>query len=372
MIGHAGLSAGMVDHCGVPILAIRCSRPAVPSQRSLPMPLDSNDHPSAAVSRPAVARGPIVASIHGHPVTCRLFASLEDTEACVAMQREVWGDDFDFVPPSLAQALLHIGGLAIGAFHDDGAMLGFVFSFPGTWDGELIHWSHMLAVRESARDMGIGRTLKELQRSELARRGVARMMWTFDPLQARNAHLNLNRLGVRVVDYVENMYGITRSPLHHGLATDRLIVSCETTAGASDHGALENGDNSHHAVPVLSPFPRAGDVILGSLPHRPSSVLIEIPTDIQQIVSTAPDAAATWRDVTRRHFVSALRDGYRVTGLRRDQVAGRAFYVLQLVPPSLTGTLLDRHSASLSANASPPPPHSTPPFPHSPHHRSDV
>src|SRR5690349_21845276 len=238
------------------------------------MPIESSD------LSPTSARAHSVATIDGHPVACRPFVSLDDTEACVAMQREVWGDDFDLVPATLIQAVLHIGGLAIGAFHDDGTMLGFVFSLPGTWQGELIHWSHMLAVRESARDMGIGRALKELQRAELARRGIARMMWTFDPLQARNAHLNLNRLGVRVVEYVENMYGITRSPLHHGLATDRLIVSCETTSDASARAALDTGDNNHHAVPVLSPFPRADDVTLGALPHRPSNVLIEIPSDI--------------------------------------------------------------------------------------------
>ena len=96
-------------------------------------------------------------------------------------------------------------------------------------DGKPIHWSHMLGVREDVRGMGVGRHLKEMQRAELARRGITRVLWTFDPLQARNAHLNFNRLGVRLIDYVENMYGITASPLHHGLATDRLVVMLPTT-----------------------------------------------------------------------------------------------------------------------------------------------
>src|SRR5262245_18735501 len=250
------------------------------------------------------ARGEHVAIVDGHLVTCRPFSSLEDTEACVAMQREVWGEDFDRVPATLVQAMLHIGGVAIGAFDDnDGTLLGFVFGLPGTWHGELIHWSHMLAVRESARNLGIGRHLKELQRAELARRGVARMMWTFDPLQARNAHLNLNRLGVHVVDYMENMYGVTRSPLHHGLATDRLIVSC-STALQSDASRLEQSNgNAGGARPILTPFPRPGDAKLDPLAQRPSSLLVEFPDYFQKTVRTSQDAATTWRNATRRHFI---------------------------------------------------------------------
>ena len=80
--------------------------------------------------------------------------------------------------------------------------------------------------------MGIGRRLKEYQRATLAARGINREFWTFDPLQAQNAHLNINRLGVRVIDYVVDMYGSMGSPLHFGVATDRLIVECTTGARA--------------------------------------------------------------------------------------------------------------------------------------------
>lgn len=334
------------------------------------MPIESSN------LNPHTARAHAVATIDGHPVSCRPFISLDDTEACVALQREVWGDDFDLVPATLLQAILHIGGLAIGAFHDDGAMLGFVFSLPGTWHGELIHWSHMLAVRESARDMGIGRALKELQRLELARRGIARMMWTFDPLQARNAHLNLNRLAVRVVDYVENMYGITRSPLHHGLATDRLIVSCTTSIG-DDDPPIDHRGNHDHALPVLTPFPHAGDATADGSGNPPAAILVEIPPDFNQVVARSPDTAAMWRNATRRSFLTALRDGYRVTALLRDAGGSRAFYRLQLVPSTLGGLSLDRHEpafvtptavSSSSGTDSPLPP----PLPQPPHHRSDV
>ena len=330
------------------------------------MPLEPNE-----LSRHA-ARGEHVAIVDGHLVTCRPFASLEDADACVVMQRDVWGEDFDRVPATLVQAMLHIGGVAIGAFDDnDGTLLGFVFGLPGTWQGELIHWSHMLAVRESARNLGIGRRLKELQRAELARRGIARMMWTFDPLQARNAHLNLNRLGVHVVEYVENMYGVTRSPLHHGLATDRLIVSCSTASErGEDRASIEQSNGKLGGEhPILTPFPRSGDAILDDAARRPSSFLVEIPNDFLEAARASPSAAATWRAATRRHLVDALRGGYRVSGLVRDRVAARAFYAMRLVP-SGGSALLERPPATLAAAATPPP--STPPFPHSPHHRSDV
>jgi len=96
-------------------------------------------------------------------------------------------------------------------------------------NNEVVHWSHALGVRESARNLGIGRQLKDYQRAELARLGIRSMYWTFDPLIAKNAHFNLNRLGARVVEYVPDMYGTTKSPLHHGLATDRFVVVCSTT-----------------------------------------------------------------------------------------------------------------------------------------------
>ena len=344
-------------------------------------------HEPSDLTRQAL-RGANVVTIDGQRVTCRPFVSLEDTEACVDMQREVWGADFDHVPASLLQVMLHIGGLAIGAFDTQETLLGFVFSIPGHWHGEAIHWSHMLAVRQSARDMGLGRTLKQLQRVELARRGIARMMWTFDPLQARNAHLNLNRLGVRVVEYVENMYGITRSPLHHGLATDRLIVSCSTSIDPNDPAPRAYVDVA--TAPILSPFPRAGDRTVDYLARQPSTLLVEIPHDFQEIVQRAPDQAAAWRDATRTHFVSALRDGYRVAGLVRDPASDRAFYALQLVPSTslLNERLRASHRTSPVRAADPPPssalqngpaaapaPSSPPaqsPTPHPPPHRSDV
>jgi predicted GNAT superfamily acetyltransferase len=186
-------------------------------------------------------------------------------------------------------------------------------------------------VRASLRDAGVGRRLKERQRQELLRRGVAEMYWTYDPLIAKNAHINLNVLGARVVRYVPDMYGDTGSPLHHGLATDRLVVVCDTTAPAQPAPlALEATDAS---TPILTVRPQPGDLnalIGGDTSPR---MRLEIPSDFGELLATAPAEARTWHSATREHFQWTLANGYVVLGLRRDALTSRSFYLLEQVDP---------------------------------------
>jgi predicted GNAT superfamily acetyltransferase len=292
------------------------------------MPFDLDDRSRASGS---AGTGPD-ASIESHSgLTYRPLVSAEDATACVELQGEIWGSAFDRVPASLLRVTTSIGGLAIGAFDASGALVGFVYSLTGLRNGRQIHWSHMLGVREDARGMGVGRHLKEMQRAELLRRGVSHVLWTFDPLQARNAHLNFNRLGVRLIDYVENMYGITASPLHHGLATDRLVVELPT-AGAPTRPTVTGSNGSNGSTPVLTPFPRAGDITIGPDEITAATLLIEIPADLQQVMTTTPGVAATWRMATRESFRAAIKHGYQVAGLRRDLTTNRAFYTLVAAP----------------------------------------
>jgi len=260
-------------------------------------------------------------------ITVRPISVRAECQACVALQHEIWGDE-DAAPASVLQVASHVGGIVAGAFAADGELLGFVFGLPALMDGTVAHWSHVLGVRESARNAGVGRLLKEYQRAELARRGIDRMYWTYDPLVAKNAHLNLNLLGARVVEYVRDMYGTTASPLHNGLATDRLIVVCDTGLRPSQRPkpiprALER-------CPVLTMEPRPGDVPAsmdeGAHPH---TLLLEIPADFQLLAAQTIDLAGRWHAATRAHFEWALRNGYTVTGLHRDPVTSRAFYVLE-------------------------------------------
>ena len=254
----------------------------------------------------------------------RPVASLAEYAACVAVQREVWGAEFESVPASMLQVATYVGGLCIGAFTPDGELVGFVFGLGGTIDGRPTHWSHLLGVRESARNLGVGRLLKERQREILASRGIAEMCWTFDPMIAKNAHLNLNLLGASVVRYVPDMYGTTESPLHHGLATDRLLVSCPTAPDAPRRSATNAAD-----APLLTPAPQAGDPIIDMKGKRPDALRIEVPADFRQLLSTSPALATAWHAALRHHFTWALGAGFTVTGLHRDAVATRCFYTLE-------------------------------------------
>jgi predicted GNAT superfamily acetyltransferase len=232
-------------------------------------------------------------------VEVRPLRSMQDFDACVELQRDVWGfGQGDVVPSNLLHVVEYVGGIAAGAFDESGALLGFVFGVSGVRDGELVHWSHMLAVRETDRNSGLGRTLKEHQRTALASLGVQRIFWSFDPLMAKNAHFNINRLGAHVVEYVADMYGVTTSPLHLGLPTDRLIVAIDTVPEAA------------RGTPAVSA----------------EELLIEVPADITEITRQSPAIARNWRLGVRDQFHRALAAGYVVRSVRRE--GGRAFYVL--------------------------------------------
>jgi predicted GNAT superfamily acetyltransferase len=260
-------------------------------------------------------------------VVIRPLASLADYRACAALQLEIWGDPFDgAVSPSLMQVATYVGGLAVGAFGPGGDLVGFVFGLTGVDGGKTIHWSHVLGVRTSLRNAGIGRLLKEYQRAELARRHIGEMYWTFDPLIAKNAHLNLNLLGARVVRYAPDMYGPSGSPLHHGLATDRLVVVCETAVPPPDQVPIVPIASD---LPLLTPFARKDDQLVRVDRDRPPHVGLEVPTDFPTLLAQAPERAATWHAVVRTNFQWAFANGYTVTALRRNAAGTRSFYVLE-------------------------------------------
>lgn len=260
-------------------------------------------------------------------IDVRPLRSMAECQAAAELQREVWGTDYtDVVPATFLHVLDYVGGLAAGAFDESGELLGFVFGVSGIRDGELVHWSHMLGVRVAARNLGLGRRLKEYQRDTMQAIGVKRILWTFDPLMSKNAYFNLVRLGARVVDYVTDMYGTTSSPLHLGMPTDRLIV-CVDTASCP----LETRTAAPVAPPVLTAFPQMNDVTLSRSAPPPEHALIEIPADILELLAVSPSAARTWRLAVRDYFLWALSQGFGVVGVQRDAPTNRWFYVLQRV-----------------------------------------
>jgi predicted GNAT superfamily acetyltransferase len=277
-----------------------------------------------AVDSPRVSEALSARAHPGGVVEIRTLRTIEECEACVALQRHVWGfEPGDVVPVTLLHVVDYVGGLAAGAFDASGQLLGFVFGVSGVRDGELVHWSHMLGVRESARNLGLGRMLKEHQRTALAKLGIRRVFWSFDPLMAKNAYFNFNRLGASVVEYVPDMYGTTASPLHLGLPTDRIVVTTSTSAVETDGHQSRTG-----LLPLLSPFPKEADEVLEPRDRLPESILIEVPSDILAITRQSLPTARQWRLAVRDHFRWALKNGYEVVSVRRDAGEDREFYVL--------------------------------------------
>jgi predicted GNAT superfamily acetyltransferase len=157
-------------------------------------------------------------------VVVRKCAALQEFQACVALQREVWGEsDLEVEPVSGFVVASETGGQVLGAF-DGARLVGYTLALVGFRDGVVYLHSHHTGVHQDYRDRGVGRMLKLFQREEALGRGIRFIQWTFDPLELRNAHFNLNRLGAICREYKPNLYGVTTSPLHRGLDTDRLLA----------------------------------------------------------------------------------------------------------------------------------------------------
>lgn len=300
--------------------------------------------------------------------TLRRLSSIGDFRACVALQEETWGAGFsERVPTAILKVGQRVGGVSAGAFDEGGRLDGFVFGLTGVdLDGSPVHWSDMLAVRASSQGHGLGVRLKAFQRDLVMERGVRRMLWTFDPLRARNAHFNLNKLGAVVGEYQRDMYGETDSVLHRGIGTDRFVATWALDAprvrarlaealrgrAAADHdvsrepGSPTTESDAAHAGPVL---PSAADPALvgqvgaGGLPEpgpvrtglHSSRITVDVPADIEPVMERAPDLAVRWRYATREAFEHYLDRGYEV----RATVSGAAVatYLLALPDPADEG-----------------------------------
>ena len=165
-------------------------------------------------------------------IEIREVRGMTELRAVEDMQREVWAcNDLEVLPAIHMIASREVGATLLGAF-DGGALVGFVYGFPGFEEDVRVIHSDMLAVRATYRDRGVGRALKLAQRDSAIAHGISRITWTFDPMQARNAYLNFVRLGVTAHRYLRDFYGETSSPLHAG-GTDRLWVTWHLTGRPS-------------------------------------------------------------------------------------------------------------------------------------------
>jgi predicted GNAT superfamily acetyltransferase len=249
-------------------------------------------------------------------IVIRELATHAERAAAVRLQEDTWGAGFtERVPAAILLVGQKIGGVSAGAFAPDGTLLGFVFGLTGVRDGRLVHWSDMLAVRAEARGRHLGRALKHYQRERCRLMGVETMFWTFDPLVARNANLNLCRLGARVDEFVQDMYGTnTNSRAHGPLGTDRFVASW---AVGTDPVPLPSDERSFRGVPVAGGPPGDAPAPGAPLPGD-RNVVVRVPADYQALLEGDLERARAWRASARRAFLHYFPLGYRVTAFLAD------------------------------------------------------
>jgi len=271
-------------------------------------------------------------------VTIRELTTIDDCRLVAALEREVWGytDSEDVVPPPVLIIAVKRGGILLGAFDDDEAMKGFVYSIPALKDGRLSQWSHMLGVTRDARDAGLGLRLKLAQRDRALRMGIDLVEWTFDPMQALNAHLNFTKLGVVVEEYEENIYGESSSPLHAGSPTDRFVAEWHLRAPHVERRIASGGfglvrDASVASAPVVNPSRPAAPWLApgpADLSLTSPRLFVEIPVGYADMQLQNPALALEWRMASRAIFQHYLTHGYRVVDFFLSREAGRGQYLL--------------------------------------------
>jgi predicted GNAT superfamily acetyltransferase len=257
------------------------------------------------------------------------IAQLSEMREVERLQKKIWSvEDLDILPALAMRPLIEMGGILVGAFDKD-RMVGFVFGFPGRHDGENVIHSDMLGVLPEYRTYSLGFRLKIEQRKRAIEMGIKTITWTFDPLRARNARLNFARLGVTADRYEIDYYGETSSFLHR-LGTDRLWV----TWALNDERVIER-ILQHSTTGPLLPQNNRTLVAKGNqqeprldLDLNRDTVLIEIPTDFDELLTGQPAIAREWRLATREAFTKALSAGYIVKDFVVDQQTRNGTYIL--------------------------------------------
>ena len=224
--------------------------------------------------------------------TLRDLHTIDEFREVVDLERRIWeySDLADVVTVPVFIITVKRGAILIGAFDERNAMVGFVYSIVGTKQGRAMQWSHMAGVIAEHRGQGLGCELKLAQRERALVAGFDLIEWTFDPLQAANAHLNFRKLGVTCEEYAVNIYGESSSVLHRGTPTDRLVVQWHIRDAHVERRI--SGD----AEPVTA---------------GAHTTWIDIPAGFTRLQRDDPERALEWRLRTRQRFQACFAEGYR-------------------------------------------------------------
>jgi predicted GNAT superfamily acetyltransferase len=264
--------------------------------------------------------------------------SIAEFHACEALQRRVWvlSGDLEVVPLHLLLTVQRNGGLLLGAF-DGGELVGFLFGFPAyDQDGRPKHCSHMMGVDPSFQGKGIGYQLKLAQRELTLARGLDLVTWTYDPLESRNAYLNIHKLGGVCQTYIRDYYGPLDDGLNAGLPTDRLQVDWWIAGDRVKKylaGQVGEPVSSSALIVNATGHTRNGLMTPGllALDADQPTIQVETPADYQAIRAADPGLALEWRLAMRQVFEAYLAAGYTVVDFHslRSDSGRRSFYILR-------------------------------------------
>ena len=238
------------------------------------------------------------------------------------------------VGSEVLQVTQKYGGAVLGAL-EKGKLVGFIYAFLARYRGRLAHWSHMMAVDQQHRDQGLGFQMKLAHRELALREGIKSVCWTYDPLQSRNAFLNIRRLGARVEEYLTDCYGRFPSRIEKGLPSDRFVVNWQIGSSRVERRlrGAPFGD-ADAGLPRINETRCNPQGFVANRRIRDSfdepRLLLEIPSNTDEMRARALNLAQRWRLETRRMFLGACEAGYRVVDfvvMRPDRDI-RAFYVL--------------------------------------------
>ncbi|MCA1026218.1 GNAT family N-acetyltransferase [Cytobacillus kochii] len=246
------------------------------------------------------------------------LTTIEEMETIQKLERDVWG--MDPIPIHQTATAIKNGGLMLGAF-DENELIGFSYGFPGYANGEAFLCSHMLGIHQSYRDKGIGALLKVAQREAAEEMGYNLIRWTFDPLQSRNAYLNLSKLNGICNDYLVNCYGEMVDGINKGLPSDRFNIEWRIS---SSHVKQQL---NYDVTPIYpfevfnrNDFPAISDMeqTLQTIDYNEMSIAVPIPAEFMEIKKHNPSLAKEWREVTRRIFQQLFQHGYTAYDVQKN------------------------------------------------------
>ncbi|MEX2104698.1 MAG: GNAT family N-acetyltransferase [Bacilli bacterium] len=255
---------------------------------------------------------------------------LNQMDQIVQLQRNIWKDSA--TPLTQLVAAIHNGGVVITATRGQ-EIIGFCYGFPGYKDGQNYVVSHMLGIHPDYRDQGIGMKLKWKQRKWALEYGYKKIVWTFDPLESRNAFLNLCKLGGYVQTYIENYYGNLADGLNEGLPTDRFLLEWDLDSIKAVQAAEGFTYPINQETPILLdarlensqlPIP-----IKNEIDEEAEAYFVAIPSAIHVIKQSAPLVASKWRFQVRETIQSLFTKGYVVQAVNKTQNQPYHYYVLE-------------------------------------------